>query len=171
MPSLKESDLLFKSEFPIDNENIVAEEMEPFYQFLEKGTHINPENRLKIDECLFLLKEFLWKIKKIENEVTAKYLPDIKVYSKLIKIFSIIKSLSENYYLFIYKNEAVGVIRDVDIFDDGIKILYKTANKENTLLCFPKILEIKEYNNTLQYSLKLKKIDIMITLNIMKVLL
>lgn len=155
----------------IDNENIVAEEMEPFYQFLEKGTHIDPENRLKIDECLFLLKEFLkilnkdaetikkWKIKKIENEVTTKYLPDIKVYSELIKIFSIVKSLSKNYYLFIYKNEAVGVIQDVDIFDDGIKILYKTANKENTLLCFPKKLEIKDNNNTLQYSLKLKKID------------
>lgn len=146
--------------------------MEPFYQFLERATHVNPGKRLEMNECLDLLREFLkillqdreiikkWETKKLEREIMTEYEPDGKTYYELIKISSIIKKLAKNYSFFINDNKSIGIVHDCIISDEGIQIIYKTFNKEKHLLCFPKMLEIrKDCDNNLSYSLKIKKID------------
>ncbi|WP_279119965.1 protein kinase domain-containing protein [Fusobacterium varium] len=161
---------LIREEFEDKEEDIV---MEPFFQFLEGATQINPAKRLKMEKCLCLLNEFFkilvcddetikkWKIKKIEREIITEYEPDGKTYYELIKISLIIKKLSKNYKFSINDNKSIGTVHDCIILDEGIRIVYKTVNQERSLLCFPKKLEIKENpNNNLSYFLKINKKNI-----------
>lgn len=164
---------LIREEFEDKEEKIV---MEPFFQFLEGATQINPAKRLKMEKCLYLLNEFFkilgcndetikkWEIKKLEREIMTDYEPDGRIYCELIKISLIVKKLSKNYSLFINDNKSIGIVHDCITQGEGIQIIYKTFNKEKSLMCFPKMLEIrKDCDDNLSYSLKINKIDKKIT--------